>query len=227
MTVCSTIITGFDPYRTSHFAHHRGANTKKDPDVGFVETFYKLPRWRAVLAFASTLTGLLFLFAVYRYIARNWRQNWTNVIVVLALIAMLLIGWSANFYPAVVAIMYWFVPLATWGVFTNLVRSLAEHYPENEFQRGAEFPHVFRTRDVLNSWFDSCFIVTRGVNFHLTHHLCPQVPFYRLPELQRELSKSHVYRQYAHVTHGYHRFLCEYFFQRDKPMGFLTAGGDA
>lgn len=65
------------------------------------------------------------------------------------------------------------------------------------------------------------FMVTRGVNYHLTHHLCPQVPFYNLPQLQRELSKSEIYQQYAHVTYGYHRFFLEYFFQRSGAVGCL------
>ncbi len=221
-TVCTTILTGFDPYRESHFAHHRRANTEKDPDVWIVDKFYSMPRGKALLVFVAPLTGIFFVLALGRYVAKNWRQQPLGVAIVLSTTATLLVGCYVGFYPAVLAVMYWFVPLATWGVFTNQVRSLAEHDPENEYQRHADFPRVFRTRDIINSWFDSLFIVTRGLNFHLAHHLCPQVPFYNLRMLQRELAKSEVYRRHAHVTYGYHRFFREYFFQRTEAVGFLA-----
>ena len=38
--------------------------------------------------------------------------------------------------PAVLVVLYWFVPLATWGLFINLIRALAEHYPGDEFGAG-------------------------------------------------------------------------------------------
>jgi fatty acid desaturase len=101
------------------------------------------------------------------------------------------------------------------------IRSLAEHYPEDVFLRDAQIPEVFRTRDVINSWFDSAFVVTRGVNYHLSHHLCPQIPFYNLADLQTQLAESPVYQQYAHVTYGYHRVLAEYFFHRAEPVGHV------
>jgi hypothetical protein len=94
-----------------------------------------------------------FVLALARYVRNNWRQEPVRVGIVLLTTLTMLGGWYLDFYPAVVAVMYWFVPLATWGIFTNQLRVLAEHYPENEFQRGADFPRVFRTRDVINSWF--------------------------------------------------------------------------
>ncbi len=161
-TVCTSILMGFDPYRESHFAHHRVANTERDPDVWIVDKFYSMPRWKAVLAFVLPLTGVLFVLAVGRYITKNWRQHPLGAGIVLTVTAALLVGWYAGFYPAVLAVMYWFVPLATWGIFINQLRALAEHYPENEFQRGADFPRVFRTRDVINSWFDATFHCHEG-----------------------------------------------------------------
>lgn len=218
-TLCTSIITGFDAYRDSHFAHHRGANTEDDPDHWIVDKFYSMPRWCAALALIAPLTGMLFVLALGNYLRKTWRQQPRNAGIALVTTVTLLSGCYVGFPPAVIAMMYWFVPLATWGIFTNQVRALAEHYPENKFQRGADFPRVFRTRDVINSWFDDMFVVTRGVNYHLSHHLCPQVPFYNLPQLQRELAKSPVYQKYAHVTHGYYRFFLEYFFQRTAAVG--------
>ena len=111
--------------------------------------------------------------------------------------------------------------MSTWGIFANQLRATAEHYPEDEYNRGHAVPLVFRTRDIINSWFDKWFIATRSVNLHLTHHLCPQVPFFNLPELQRLLAETPTYRKHAHVTYGYHRVVAEMLFYRKESVGRL------
>jgi len=107
-------------------------------------------------------------------------------------------------------LLYWLVPIATWGLLISSLRGFAEHYPDGAF----EYPRktsidLFRTRDVIPGWFDRLFITTRGSNYHLTHHLFPSVPFYRLARLQRELSSNPSYKKLALVTNGYGRVLVE------------------
>jgi len=53
-----------------------------------------------------------------------------------------------------------------------------------------------------------------NVNYHLTHHLFPGVPFFQLPTLHREIARTEAYRRNAHVTRGYHRVLWEVMFSR-------------
>jgi fatty acid desaturase len=105
--------------------------------------------------------------------------------------------------------LYYVIPMLTWGMFINQLRTMAEHYSRGEFGHDAGIPDVLLTRDVLPSLFDRAFVTTRAVNYHLTHHLFPAVPFYNLARLQRCLKDNTVYRASAHVTHGYHRFLME------------------
>lgn len=212
--VAVPLLTGYDAYRKSHFDHHRDANTDLDPDHEFFDRVYAMPRWKSALLLLIPLTGVLFPLAVANFLRKNWRSKPLSVLAVSLGVVTLAGGYCMGWYAIELLVHYWFVPMATWGIFANQIRALAEHYPEDEFERGGDIPSVFRTREIINSWFDQCFLVTRGVNYHLSHHLCPQVPFYHLRELQQELAKSPVYRQYAHVTPGYHQFLIEYFGRR-------------
>jgi len=214
--VAAPLLTGYDAYRKQHLDHHRDTNTHEDPDHEYYDKVYEMPRWKTALLVAAPLTGVFFPLLVVNYYLKNWRTKPLNVLAVSLGIVTLVAGCYLGWRPAQLLVLYWFVPFATWGIFANQIRALAEHYPESEFQRGDDVPDVFRTREIINSWFDQCFLVTRGLNYHLSHHLCSQVPFYNLPELQRELAKSPIYQQHAHVTRGYHRFFFEYFGNRSE-----------
>ena len=205
-------VIGFDDYRDSHFKHHLHLNTEEDPGLNNRQKLSKMPRLRKAFKLASMITGVPFVLILTGYIfkLKNWQQTTFNVSFISTTFLMVIVGCYLNFYPAIIIAMYWFVPLATWGLFVNYIRYLAEHYPESEFEQKREVPLVFQTRDVLNSWFDRLFVTTRGVNYHLCHHLFPQVPFYNLPQLQRELTKSEVYRQYAHINTSYHQVIWEH-----------------
>ena len=49
------------------------------------------------------------------------------------------------------------------------------------------------TRDMTGFSMARRFIHPRNNGYHLTHHLLPAVPYYRLPEAQRMLSKMTSY----------------------------------
>jgi fatty acid desaturase len=47
------------------------------------------------------------------------------------------------------------------------------------------------------------FVTPFYVNYHLEHHLFPQVPYFHLKKLQRELMKQDVYREKAAISRSY------------------------
>jgi fatty acid desaturase len=42
-----------------------------------------------------------------------------------------------------------------------------------------------------------------NIEYHIAHHLYPQVPFYNLPKLHEILMQMPTYREKAHITDGY------------------------
>ncbi|WP_080682274.1 fatty acid desaturase family protein [Sorangium cellulosum] len=207
-------------YRPMHFDHHRRVNAPDDPDLEEFLDWYAVPPWRRALRLAGALVGLRLLVPLCRLVIRgNWRQRALAIAIPGALVAGVLLP----VWPLRIVALYWMVPLATWGMFINLLRAVAEHYPPGTANRPSDAPLVMLTRDVVPSLFDSAFVVTRNANYHLSHHLFPSVPFFRLPELHRELARSEPFQRHAHVTRGYHRALLEVVFDR-APAAALQRG---
>ncbi|MGQ0655182.1 MAG: fatty acid desaturase family protein [Betaproteobacteria bacterium] len=192
----------FSGYRKSHIRHHCHTNTARDPDFPFVQRLYKLSPAKIALLMLLHLSGLVFVHLSMMFFRHGtWRRRLWFTGAVLALAA----GAVLCLYPVNLFLLYWIVPLATWGMLINAVRAFSEHPPDCLFRVGEAVP----ARDVLPSWFDSMFVATRGVNYHLTHHLFPAVPSYRLKALQQQIARSEAYRNTAHVTRGYHRAVAE------------------
>jgi fatty acid desaturase len=197
-------------YREQHFAHHRHVNAAADPDLVDYRNWYAAPPWRRAWRLFASLVGLRVVLSLLRVVRMG---AWPARVLAIAIPAVLVAGVMIPLAPLRLVALYWAVPLATWAVFINMVRTVAEHYPPGTAARDNPSP-VFLTRDVVSSWFDTAFVVTRNVNFHLTHHLFPAVPFFRLPELHREIARTEPYCRSAHVTRGYHRALWEVVFDR-------------
>jgi fatty acid desaturase len=139
------------------------------------------------------------------------RSSWPHRIIASSALAGIVVGAWMSVYPCQIFLYYWLLPLATWGMFVNAVRFITEHYPPGLYGRASAASGMILTRETLPTWFDLLFVATRGINYHLTHHLFPAVPFSKLRQLQRQLAKTNAYQKVAHVTHGYHRALLEVF----------------
>jgi fatty acid desaturase len=154
------------------------------------------------------LTGIPFvMYAVQHFRKLSTIARAMEILGTAALITCLML----HIRLAELFLLYWLVPLATWGFFVNFLRSNAEHSTPGRLRDDAHVPPLFRTAEIINSPFDSIFVATRGVNYHLSHHLFPSVPFYRLKSLQCELERTEEYQRYGYVVHGYHRYLSDLF----------------
>lgn len=199
-------------YRRTHAAHHRSVNSEDDPDRG-VTSFMCGSRARCAALLVASLSGVL---GLYLLCIGSRHSQWRRRIAGTSLLAVAMAGvvWSVR--PIELFAFYYLVPLLTWGLFVNQVRVMAEHYPRGLFGPDEDLPDVLLTREVLPTWFDRWFVTTRSVNYHLTHHLFPAVPFYNLRRLQRVLGASGAYASEAHVTRGYHRFIVEHMTRRPR-----------
>jgi fatty acid desaturase len=211
LLVAPALVVDLLEYREQHFAHHRHVNAAADPDLAEYQGWYAAPPWRRAWRLISALLGLRVVLAMFRLVRAG---AWPQRVLAIAIPAALVAGVGSGVTPLRLLALYWVVPLTTWVMFVNLLRAVAEHYPPGTAARPHDRPAVFRTRDVQASWFDAAFVVTRNVNYHLTHHLFPSVPFFRLPALHREIARTAAYRKNAHVTCGYHRVLWEVVFDR-------------
>lgn len=212
-----SIALDLDEYRTLHFDHHRHVNDRTDPDLHEFLSWYAVPPWRRVLRLVGALVGLRFLVPLCRLMVLG---TWLHRVLAVVITGALIAGIVLPIQPLRIVALYWFVPLFTWGMFINLLRAVAEHYPPGTAGRPGDTPLPLLTRDIVPSIFDRAFVVTRDANYHLSHHLFPSVPFFRLPELHREIAQTEAFRRRAHVTRGYHRALREVVFDRAPDEAF-------
>jgi fatty acid desaturase len=206
------LLTEFSEYRKTHITHHQHTNTRNDPEFASVLHLYlHASPLRIAAVLLAQLSGLGFI----RLMAQALRSgSWLRKSWILAVTLIVLCGVALSWHPIELFVLYWLVPFATWGLFINSVRALSEHFPPGVLRKHQSSAAIFLTRDILPSWFDRVFVTTRGVNYHLTHHLFPAVPFYRLESLQRSMAQTSAYQTAAHATHGYHRALAEIFLRR-------------
>lgn len=216
------IFIRYETFKTIHLAHHQHVNNKDDPDLRIIELTYGCSNLTFILLLLSLLSGFGFLtfFVSYLYVEIKKRNIFIlpQVVIITSVVA----GFFANAYIATLLFKYWLIPLVTWGYTLVILRATAEHYPPEFSFTNDTRPKIFYTRDVLVSFVDKLFFLSRGVNFHLTHHLYPEVPFHRLSSLQKLLAKNNVYQSHAHITHGYIRFLREYFSKQRTRNSYLS-----
>jgi fatty acid desaturase len=203
------VIYDFYEFRRVHLQHHRHTNGQDDPDLPVFMQLFGAPRSKLVLILLLLLSGIRF-FATY--VPQYWRRSsWPHRIIASSVTAGVLAGAWMSVYSCRIFLLYWLLPLATWGMFINAVRFITEHYPAGLYGRGSAAAGVILTREILPTWFDLLFVATRGINYHFTHHLFPSVPFSKLRQLQRRIARTSAYQGVAHVTHGYHHALLEVF----------------
>lgn len=196
------ILTTMSGYRTNHLLHHRKLNTDDDPDwVRNKNVYYVYPKSKLenIFYLILLLSGIVAIPALC-LLNRNFsRYRYNKIIEVFRIF----------FYTSVITasiifdfwlglIIYWIIPVITVLFFLLSYRGMAEHHGN------LEYSHIYNsTRHVKANWFEKFFLAQHNVEYHLAHHLYPQVPFYNLPKLHEILMQKPIYREKAHITEGY------------------------
>lgn len=192
-------------YRQHHQQHHRHLNTDRDPD--WVRKF-KLKDWQFPKSKTEITTDLVknLYRAGYEWSVLAWNfsilpllgrgAKWSGWFRRFTFFAGLggLIYATGTFQQFLI---YWCVPLFLIFPWLQRIRSVAEHFG---LPRTNELNH---SRNVKASWAEAALFGPHNVNYHLTHHMFPAVPFYNLPKLNQLLEEIDAYREQAHQNKSY------------------------
>ena len=197
-------------YRERHLKHHQFTNTERDPDWTIVKPYrdWQWPKKRgpAFAVFTRDVTGLsshmliltLMLWSPARklFVKRKLTMTtWERVrLFAFYLIVAALLTWCHLWLGF---LLFWIVPLLTATTAIARLRSIAEHMAVPSAHE------LNQTREVVPSLVEKLLLAPLHVNYHLSHHLFPSVPFYRLPELHRTLMAVDAFQQHAHLTVTY------------------------
>ncbi len=221
------VFASVEAFRKFHGPHHQFTNLPNDGNrhiwythdaAGELEPGWTFPKTRLGLALvllrrAFFLTGLFWIVRGLVGASLIPSPHW-------------LLAAKLAFYGSVVGaltyfgawyafLLYWIVPYCTWHIAIQYARLICEHSAvESEEEEYAI------TRTTIPTWLESIFILPRNVGYHIEHHWYPSVPFYRLPELHRQLMAREGFRRNAVVKHSVLASLGECV----RPVGMVAPG---
>ena len=195
--VAPLLFASLSHYRALHFTHHLAlGDARRDPDflpVPSVAARHWSFRFASAAlswrAWRGSIGGHLVERAV-PLATKGWILSWWVVL-------LCSLGLVAGLDFVVVLVSLWFGARATVFHLITTFREMCDHV-------GLEPGGIFSfTRDVRTRCLWRWVIHPRNNGYHLTHHLCPAVPYYRLPDAHRLFSGLPAYRDRATVCDAY------------------------
>lgn len=171
----SCFLMSFSAYRVLHLRHHRYLGDPRDPD-----DYHNYARSRPLvwllhfvrLAAGSLLYLVLIPLLALKYgSARNRKLICLEYTILAGIYSALL-----RTFPVRELFVVWIIPLLLVGLFTG-IRGFTQH----GITQAAD-PYL-ASRTMLPNPVVAFFLLHE--NYHLEHHLFPEIPSYHLPELHR------------------------------------------
>ena len=196
------VLASMEGYRRKHVPHHSRLNTLDDPDWTrkIADPAYQYPK-----SLQGFIKDVIIQFSGIGYIGlakEMLKSKELNSISKRLKIA------RACFYVSILAIcfytntldklvLYWLVPIIT--MFNGLLwlRSLSEHYGN----LGYDHPYNY-SRTTLVNGLEAFILSPHNINYHIEHHLYPNVPYYHLEKLHKLLMEQPTFSSKAHITQG-------------------------
>lgn len=194
--VAPLLFVSLSLYREDHWKHHRAlGHAHDDPD------FLPVPQGRVVGWWENYLRNLLS--------AKSWRGSVLGHLCTagvamgdrayiaawwLALVSLLATTAGVQFAAEFVAL--WLAARATAFHVITVFREMCDHF-------GLAGSVVCSTRDIVSQSVWTTLVHPHNNGYHLTHHLLPAVPYYRLPEAQRLFADMPMYGQRAPIYASY------------------------
>ena len=178
IALCVPLLHSPTAYRVLHELHHRYLGGPGDPDE--YRNYTDEPRLRWALQWVRLTIGTLVYMPLIPVVA--WRRANASDRQALALeYAGMAIVWIAafSFVPLRVLLQVWLIPGVVVG-YVSAVRAVAQHALTD-----AHDP-LLASRSVRSNAIVSFLLLNE--NYHLEHHLFPEVPSYNLPRLRALLS---------------------------------------
>lgn len=174
IVLCVPLLHSPSAYVVLHTRHHRYLGGPGDPDE--YRNYTDNPRLRWALQWVRLTMGTLVYMPLIPIVA--WRRAMRQERVHMAIeYAAMSVVWIAAFTLVPIRMLFqvWLVPGVLVG-YISAVRALAQH--------ALTEPHdpLLASRSVQSNPLVSFLLLNE--NYHLEHHLFPEIPSYRLPALR-------------------------------------------
>jgi fatty acid desaturase len=189
------IFQSFKAYARSHVILHHNflGNAQKDPDYQYYleSGLFKNQDKKSfilkhlILPFALSKTPS-FIIYLFKNRLGNIRDK-EFIHIMLLWTAILLSCYHLGLLDVV--LMYWFVPLVTTFPLISAFIEMGEHYPIIENRIPLE-----QTWNRFSSRFELFLTGMHNENYHLTHHLMPNIPYWNIVKAHDVLMKDSSYK---------------------------------
>jgi len=184
-------------YRDLHFRHHAMlGKPESDPDYILPFSVGLRPWWVTYRDLAFSRTAWLGSIVGHTVKAGvDWRCR--AYIILWWIIVCGLFAACVNVSFAMLFLLLWFFAKGTVFHIVTIFREMCDHF---NLEPGGIYSF---TRDIIAArpW---CWIIhPRNNAYHLSHHLMPSVPYYRLPEAQKTFARLPSYVRESTVCRAY------------------------
>jgi fatty acid desaturase len=200
------VFASLEGFRKFHSTHHQYTDLPGDGNrqlwythdaAGELEPDWVFPKTRAGLALvllrrAFFVTGLFWI--VRGLVGSSFIPSPPWMVAARIAFYAAVAGALTVFGAWYAFLLYWIVPYCTWHIATQYARLICEHSAVD-----SEEEEYAITRTTIPTWLESVFILPCNVGYHIEHHWYPSVPYYRLPDLHRELMQRQGFRKNAVV----------------------------
>ncbi len=192
------IFQSFKAYRKSHVIMHHGflGDYRKDPDFQFyleLGLYNDISKekflWNYVISPLILLKSITYLSYLLKHRTKSFTNNQkelgimiTYCISIISLIYYL--GYLEDLF------FYWIIPYFTIFPVIGYIIEVAEHYP----LIGSYSPIIYSARNRYSHWIESFFCSIHNENYHLTHHLRPNIPFWNLRKAHKIMLQDEIYK---------------------------------
>lgn len=199
----SPLGVNFETYRRSHMSHHAKLASAEDGDRWTYELYIRGAAFRRVV-----LGAVLGFYGVSRafkkYVTGQYdRMDPDNIYPPTITYLLFALFWNGLALAACILagrwyvyFVLWIVPLFSVAILITILRTIAEHQPM-DYQGRDPISPVIRT--TLCSWLERRFMFPLNFNYHVEHHLFPQVPFFNLPRLHSALVERGLFEQFPNA----------------------------
>ena len=205
------VLADLDAYRTYHLQHHKDAGTTNDPDYPNYKSYpvtrasfaRKVLRDLSGITAAKTLYAVLLMNAgVLTYdMAYKQKENSRSISIVkmaknlarglfLPVLTNLILFMILLAFGQAQLFLLWLVAYFTFYPLFLRIRNAAEHAGVPNLLDRNPLQHARTTKA---SWWERLTVAPNYVNYHLEHHLRPNVPCYQLPAFHAYLQQQGVY----------------------------------
>jgi fatty acid desaturase len=206
-------------FKRLHLAHHRDANLTDpydDPESNYLDpqVWHRLPAWRrAVLRVNNTLAGRMLIGPLIG----QWAFLSSDGAAIVKGDRVVLMDWLLHL-PGVVLVL-WLVSLSPMPIYVYFaacyaalcmlkIRTFLEH---RAHVRASARTVIVEDRGPLALLF-------LNNNFHVVHHMHPQVPWYKLPALYRSQQAHYQGRNGGYVYRSYGTVFRQYLWRAKDPV---------